>query len=65
MSEAKWWCTPCEAWREPRKIGMLGPMCPACGSGRIRPPMPGELDVATLAALPPLSPGEVKAQLNS
>jgi hypothetical protein len=37
-----WWCTPCGQWRTPKHLTHLGPMCPVCGSGRMRPPRQGE-----------------------
>lgn len=63
--DAQWWCTPCAAWVRAKRLGSVGPMCKVCGSGRVRPPHPGEGDAARAASLPPLSPEAVKAELDS
>lgn len=57
-----WWCTPCQEWREPVLVGTLGHACPQCRSGRIRPPMPGEV---VPQVLPPIPAAQVRAELDA
>lgn len=38
----KFWCTPCQKWVIPVLGSQIGPMCPRCRSGKVRPPTRGE-----------------------
>lgn len=38
----KKFCARCQRWRTPIEGSQIGDRCPVCGSGRMRPPFPGE-----------------------
>lgn len=51
-SHERGWCSVCGAWRRMIWGSQIGGRCVNCGSGRIRPPQPGERMPTTVTKAP-------------